>query len=121
MPLSPAEKQRAYRERKKRDEFLSNAYSVTKVMQDARVLGVEQEMSDLIGDLWDIGGPVTIPESWKLALKVADHTGEIYPHLVKAEKREFLRAIFFKQGIRVTSGGGISKVDVLPGFALSEG
>lgn len=56
MPLSPAEKQRAYRERKKKQDYLSNAYSVTKVMNDAHRLGNEAEMAELIEDLWEIGG-----------------------------------------------------------------
>jgi len=84
MPLSPAQKQRAYRERKKRDDFLSNAYSVTKVMQDARVLGVEQEMSDLIGDLWDIGGEKLVE---KTCFLIYSHTS-----LVRAFQTQFAQA-----------------------------
>lgn len=55
-----AEKQKRYRERKKKDEFLGNAYCVTKCMELAKVLNREAETWDLLDYSYDIGGQILV-------------------------------------------------------------
>ena len=56
MTIPAAEKQRQYRQRKKKTDYLSNDYSVTKVLEGARALGQEAEYAELIDEFYEIGG-----------------------------------------------------------------
>lgn len=60
MPLSAAKKQKRYRDRKKKDDYLGNAYCVTRLMQDAKTLGAEEEMADLLDFAYEIGGEILV-------------------------------------------------------------
>jgi len=55
-----AEKQKAYRERKKKEQFMSNAFSVTRCIELAKVLDREAETVDLFDYSYDIGGAILV-------------------------------------------------------------
>lgn len=71
---------------------------------------------------WTGENPYLIPEQWRLALKVSTNAGQLWPFLRgEKEQRAYLRLIFFERGVRVSEGGAILKVDLLPGFVKLRG
>lgn len=54
MSQANADKQRAYRERKKRDGFLSNDFGVTKLLKAAEEMGQGNEYREMIEFIYDI-------------------------------------------------------------------
>jgi DNA invertase Pin-like site-specific DNA recombinase len=79
---------------------------------------IEGRVINLLGDIkWSGENKYHVPEQWRLALRVSANVGQLWQFLVSDhERREFLRLIFFEKGVRVSSGGSIVKVDLLPGF-----
>jgi len=57
-----------------------------------------------------------LPEHWRLGFQVAGTMSQLWPCFSEREKQDFLRLIFFRKGIRVSAGGAISRIDLLPGF-----
>lgn len=80
---------------------------------------IERQVIKYLDRIEWTGEPLTLSENLRLAFSVAFDMGQIYPHLITPrERREFLRMIFFKRGIRVAAGGHITGADLLPGFIL---
>lgn len=66
---------------------------------------------------WTGENQYLIPEEWRLALKISANVGQLWPFLRgEKEQRAYLRLVFFERGIRVSEGGAILKVDLMPGF-----
>lgn len=80
---------------------------------------MDRRVADYLHQVQWTREPLSISENWRLAFSMAMNMGQIYPHLpTQGEKREFLRTIFFKKGIRVAASGRIIEADLLPGFVL---
>ena len=71
MPLSAAEKQRQYRKRKKKLEFLTDSWFVNRVLGEVKEWSNAEEFPELFSDVYDAGGPVLVERFSVLILEVA--------------------------------------------------
>lgn len=99
-----------------------NYYRATSPDRAEHNVRAEELEARVIGRLnvikWTGDNPYRIPEEWRLAVKVSENMGQLYPHLSTQAQRELLRLIFLKQGIVIASGGNICKMELFPGFRV---
>jgi hypothetical protein len=78
---------------------------------------LENRVLEMLNSIQFIGNIYQMPDEWRLALKMAETMGEIYPHLTRQEQQRFLRIIFLKRGIHIEPSGRINKIDLFSNFS----